>query len=116
MPDPSGLPSSVQSTYLLKAWGQGDEEALSRLMPLVAAELHRLAHRYMSREKPAHTLQTTGLETRSISIWSTSPKSAGRIVPIFRHFGAHDAPYPDRLCPVTQLSETRRGGVARLLG
>jgi RNA polymerase sigma factor (TIGR02999 family) len=30
-------------------------------MPLVQAELHRLAHRYMSREKPGHTLQTTAL-------------------------------------------------------
>ena len=30
-------------------------------MPLVEAELHRLAHLYMSREKPGHTLQTTAL-------------------------------------------------------
>jgi RNA polymerase sigma-70 factor, ECF subfamily len=61
MPDPSAEPSSVEVTHLLKAWGQGDEDALSRLMPLVEAELHRLAHRYMSREKPEHTLQTTAL-------------------------------------------------------
>jgi RNA polymerase sigma factor (TIGR02999 family) len=61
MPDPSAPPSSLDITHLLKAWGQGDEHALSRLVPLVEAELHRLAHRYMSREKPDHTLQTTGL-------------------------------------------------------
>ncbi len=30
-------------------------------MPLVEAELHRLAHHYMSRERPGHTLQTTAL-------------------------------------------------------
>ena len=30
-------------------------------MPLVYAELHRIAHRYMSREKQGQTLQTTAL-------------------------------------------------------
>jgi RNA polymerase sigma factor (TIGR02999 family) len=53
--------SSVEVTQLLKAWGQGDGDALARLIPLVQEELHRLAHRYMSREKPDHTLQTTAL-------------------------------------------------------
>ncbi len=61
MPDPSAVPSSVEVTQLLKSWGQGDEDALQRLMPLVQAELHRLAHSYMSRENPGHTLQTTAL-------------------------------------------------------
>ena len=57
----STVPSSFEVTQLLKAWGQGDEDALGRLIPLVQQELHRLAHRYMSREKPDHTLQTTAL-------------------------------------------------------
>jgi RNA polymerase sigma factor (TIGR02999 family) len=48
-------------TQLLKAWGQGDEGALEELAPLVESELHRLAHRYMSRERPGQTLQTTAL-------------------------------------------------------
>jgi RNA polymerase sigma factor (TIGR02999 family) len=61
VPDFSAVPSNVEVTQLLKAWGQGDEDALQQLMPLVHAELHRLAHRYMSREKPGHTLQTTAL-------------------------------------------------------
>jgi RNA polymerase sigma factor (TIGR02999 family) len=61
MRDSSAVPSSVEVTQLLKAWGRGDDAALSRLMPLVEAELHRLAHRQMSREKPDHTLQTTAL-------------------------------------------------------
>ena len=61
MPDSSAVPSNVEVTQLLKAWGRGDEDALRQLMPLVQAELHRLAHRYMSREKPGHTLQTTAL-------------------------------------------------------
>lgn len=48
-------------TRLLQAWGAGDEKALAQLMPLVYDELHRLAHRYMSSEQSAQTLQTTVL-------------------------------------------------------
>lgn len=46
---------------LLQAWGRGDESAPDRLIPLVYGELRRLAHRYMSQERPGHTLQTTAL-------------------------------------------------------
>lgn len=48
-------------TQLLRAWGEGDEGALEQLAPLVEKELHRLAHKYMSRELPGQTLQTTAL-------------------------------------------------------
>jgi RNA polymerase sigma-70 factor, ECF subfamily len=48
-------------TQLLIAWSQGDERALEQLAPLVYAELRRLAHRYMTRERAGHTLQTTAL-------------------------------------------------------
>jgi RNA polymerase sigma factor (TIGR02999 family) len=48
-------------TDLLAAWSDGDREALDRLLPLVERELHNLAHRYMSRERQDHTLQTTAL-------------------------------------------------------
>jgi RNA polymerase sigma factor (TIGR02999 family) len=48
-------------TRLLAAWSEGDREALERLLPLVEEELHRLAHRYMKREREGHTLQTTAL-------------------------------------------------------
>ncbi len=48
-------------SQLLKAWGQGDESALDRLMPLVYDELRRRAHRQMAREKAGHTLETTAL-------------------------------------------------------
>ena len=54
-------PSPHEISELLVAWGGGDESALDRLMPLVYDELRRLAHRYMSRERPGHTLQTTAL-------------------------------------------------------
>ena len=48
-------------TQLLAAWSEGDRSALERLLPLVEDELHRLAHRYMDRERKDHTLQTTAL-------------------------------------------------------
>jgi RNA polymerase sigma factor (TIGR02999 family) len=43
------------------AWSQGDKGAFDKLIPIVYRELHRLAHRYMSHERPGHTLQTTAL-------------------------------------------------------
>jgi len=48
-------------TQLLAEWRDGKQEALDELYPLVYAELHRLARRYMSRERKGHTLQTTAL-------------------------------------------------------
>lgn len=54
-------PSPQGVTQLLLAWGQGEQQALEKMIPLVHKELHRLAHRYMSRQPPGHTLQTTAL-------------------------------------------------------
>jgi RNA polymerase sigma-70 factor, ECF subfamily len=53
--------SPGEVTQLLVAWSNGDRSALDSLLPLVEAELHRLAHRYMSQERASHTLQTTAL-------------------------------------------------------
>jgi RNA polymerase sigma-70 factor (ECF subfamily) len=53
--------SQHEVTQLLQAWTDGDQMALERLMPLVYGELHRLAKRYMARERSGHTLQTTAL-------------------------------------------------------
>ena len=50
-----------QITQLLAEWSEGNQAALDELYPLVYEELHRLARRYMSREKKGHTLQTTAL-------------------------------------------------------
>jgi len=48
-------------TRLLQDCGDGSREALDKLLPLVYNELRRLAHSYLSRERPDHTLQTTAL-------------------------------------------------------
>jgi len=53
--------SSHDVTELLKSWRNGNNDALEKLIPLVYEELHRLAARYMRKEDPAHTLQTTAL-------------------------------------------------------
>ncbi len=53
--------TKLELTQLLRAWGDGVEGALEQLAPLVENELRRLAHRYMSRERPGQTLQTTAL-------------------------------------------------------
>jgi len=53
--------SPKEITRLLAAWSDGDQSALDKLVPLVQSELHRLAHHYMGRERPGHTLQTSAL-------------------------------------------------------
>jgi RNA polymerase sigma factor (TIGR02999 family) len=53
--------SPAEITQLLVNWANGDQTALDTLMPMVYAELHRLAHHYMKRERPGHTIQTTAL-------------------------------------------------------
>ena len=54
-------PAPPAVTQLLRAWSDGDETALERLLPLVEAELRRLARGYMARERGGHTLQPTAL-------------------------------------------------------
>lgn len=55
MESPEGI------TQLLIDWGKGDQAALDKLMPLVYAELRRLATNYLRRERMDHTLQPTAL-------------------------------------------------------
>jgi RNA polymerase sigma-70 factor, ECF subfamily len=54
-------PASQVVTRLLRAWSDGDETALAQLVPLVDAELRRLARACMARERKDHTLQPTAL-------------------------------------------------------
>lgn len=55
----AALPNEV--TQLLISWSNGDKTALDQLIPLVHAELRRLARHHMGRENPGHTLQTSAL-------------------------------------------------------
>jgi RNA polymerase sigma factor (TIGR02999 family) len=53
--------TQTQITQLLQKWQDGNNEALETLMPLVYAELKRLAGSYLRRERPDHTLQSAAL-------------------------------------------------------
>ncbi len=55
------LEKSKEITRILQEWSGGKQEALDALLPLVYAELHRQASRYLRRERRDHTLQTTAL-------------------------------------------------------
>lgn len=52
---------AAEITQLLLSWSKGDDAALEQLIPLVYPELKRVARRYMGRENPGHTLQTSAL-------------------------------------------------------
>jgi RNA polymerase sigma-70 factor, ECF subfamily len=52
---------SAEITEILRKWGDGNQEALEILLPLVYDELHRQASRFLRRERSNHTLQTTAL-------------------------------------------------------
>ena len=53
--------STADVTGLLVRWGQGDQDALTRLIPLVHQELHRIATRCMAGENVGNSLQATAL-------------------------------------------------------
>jgi RNA polymerase sigma-70 factor, ECF subfamily len=48
-------------TQFLLRWSRGDQAALEHLIPVVYDELYKLAHCYLRRERPDHTLQPTAL-------------------------------------------------------
>ena len=58
---PGDQPASTDVTGLLQVWSEGDERAFDRLIPLVYGELHRMAHRYLARERGDVSMQPTGL-------------------------------------------------------
>lgn len=53
--------SISETTQLLRAWADGDREALDALAPRVYRELRRLAGRCLQKESPGQTLQATDL-------------------------------------------------------
>lgn len=62
IPDAFETPPKLDKvSQLVLDWANGDQSALDKLMPLVYDELRRVAHQYMRREHPGHTLQTTAL-------------------------------------------------------
>jgi RNA polymerase sigma-70 factor, ECF subfamily len=62
-PSPASVSTANQDvTGLLVAWSDGDQDALTALMPIIYGELRRIARRYMRRESAdRQTLETTAL-------------------------------------------------------
>jgi RNA polymerase sigma-70 factor (ECF subfamily) len=58
---PTEPTASGDVTGLLQVWSEGDQRAFDRLIPLVYGELHRMAHRYVARERGDLSMQATGL-------------------------------------------------------
>jgi RNA polymerase sigma factor (TIGR02999 family) len=56
---PGTVPPAISE--LLANWGEGDQDALRALVPLLYDDLHRVAHQYLRKARPGHTLQTTAL-------------------------------------------------------
>ena len=54
-------PPQKNVTQLLADWSHGNDAALNELTPLVYEELRQLAHHFMGRQRPDHTLQATAL-------------------------------------------------------
>ena len=67
--------SSNEVTQLLQAWGNGNKEALYKLMPFVYEELHRLAASYMRKEGPGHTLQSLPTHLADVSRGQSSSEA-----------------------------------------
>ena len=53
------VPAPHEVTQLLHAWRCGEQAALDKLIPLIYAELHRLAHIYMLRGRSGHAPLTS---------------------------------------------------------
>jgi RNA polymerase sigma factor (TIGR02999 family) len=87
------VPAPTEITRLLEEWSAGNQTALDRLMPLVYAELRRLASSYMRRERSDHLLQTTALvheaylrlvEQRNVQ-WKTRAQFFALAAQVMRH-------------------------------
>ena len=55
------MSSEEPVTLLLQQWSEGNKEALDRLMPIVHAQLRKLAAHALRGERPNHTLRATEL-------------------------------------------------------
>ena len=86
-------------SHLLRAWSDGDQLALDELTPIVYAELRRLAHRYIRRERPDHDLQTSALVNEAyIRLVDYKRMQWQNRVALLGSIRAIDAPYPGRAC------------------
>jgi RNA polymerase sigma-70 factor, ECF subfamily len=105
--------SSREITQLLLSWNAGDQSALDRLVPLVQAELHRLARRFMIGERPGHVLQPTALINEAYArlidwkmvSWQNRCHFFGVAARLMRHILVDFARQRPRLSPDTEVRQ-----------
>jgi hypothetical protein len=103
------VPSPNEVTQLLLDWSNGYKAAVDRLMPLVYHELRRLAHHYMGRERPGHSLQTTALVNEAyLQPHRPEKRAVAKSGSFFRHSITAQAAYPRRSRSFSPLCETWR--------
>src|SRR5258706_11026738 len=102
---------SAPITRLLVQWGQGEEECLGQLMPLVQSELRRIARRYMRMESPGHTLQTTALINEAyLRLVDQDQANWQNRAQFFRALSPDHAPHSGRSRACIAAREARRRG------
>ena len=107
----AGRESRGEITVLLEAWKAGDENAGAEVVSRTYAELRRLAHAYVRRERPGHTLQATALLNEAyLRLLRTGPGPADNREAFFRLMAAE---MRHRLVDHARrrLAEKRGGGV-----
>ena len=86
------MENSHDVTQLLLKWSQGDRQAMEELLPMVYRELQKIAHRYLSKERGEHTLQTTALVHEAyLKLVDQNARPMAESRPFFRHRGTGDA-------------------------
>ena len=95
-------------TALLQAWRRGEQSALDRLVPVLYAELRRLAHRHMRGQPPGISVQTTMLVNEA---YLRLAACFGHILPrpgaLPGPLRATDAPDPGGLRPCARIAQAR---------
>ncbi len=92
--------SPPEITQLLIGWGEGDEQALEKLMPVVYTELRRMAGNFMRRQSPDHTLQATALVNEAyMRLIDSSRVNWQNRTHFFAICRSVDAAYPGRFRP-----------------
>ena len=106
------LATKHEVTELLRAWGQGEEGALGRLVPAVDAELHRLAHKYMKWERPGTYAPNDRLDQRGLfSSCEVEPGPVAGSDALLCCCSHHHAAYSGRFRSLSSASEARRSGM-----
>jgi RNA polymerase sigma factor (TIGR02999 family) len=119
------MPSPRDVTTLLGDWSRGNPAALNQLLPLVYAELRRIASRQLRRERAGHTLQPTALvheaylrmvEQRHVD-WKTRAHFFGAAAEVMRrilvdHARRHNAGKRGDGMPAVPIQEARETAAA----